>query len=81
MKLIIGKYEGTIYPEENGYTGAIELVPTARGRSACSSRRARAGPSPSPSPGSGAPNAVLPILVLVALGLVIGDLPAAIRQG
>lgn len=26
-------------------------------------------------------NAVLPILVLVALGLVIGDLPAAIRQG
>ena len=28
-----------------------------------------------------AANAVLPILVLVALGLVIGDLPAAIRQG
>lgn len=25
MKLIIGKYEGTIYPEGNGYTGAIDI--------------------------------------------------------
>jgi integrase len=25
MKIIVGKYEGTIYPEDNGYTGAIDL--------------------------------------------------------
>jgi integrase len=25
LKIIIGKYEGTIYPEDNGYTGALEL--------------------------------------------------------
>src|SRR5215472_7746317 len=25
MKLLIGKYQGTIYPEDNGYTGAIDL--------------------------------------------------------
>jgi hypothetical protein len=25
LKIIIGKYEGTIYPEGNGYTGAIDL--------------------------------------------------------
>ena len=25
MKIIIGKYEGTIYPEGNGYTGAIDI--------------------------------------------------------
>lgn len=25
MKIIIGKYEATIYPEANGYTGAIEV--------------------------------------------------------
>ena len=25
LKLIIGKYEGTIYPEGNGYTGAIDI--------------------------------------------------------
>ena len=31
MKIIIGKYEGTIYPEENGYTGAIELGTDGKG--------------------------------------------------
>jgi hypothetical protein len=25
MKIIIGKHEGTIYQEGNGYTGAIDL--------------------------------------------------------
>jgi hypothetical protein len=25
LKLIVGKYEGTIYPEGNGYTGAIDV--------------------------------------------------------
>jgi hypothetical protein len=25
LKIIIGKYEGTIYPEGNGYTGAIDI--------------------------------------------------------
>jgi hypothetical protein len=25
MKIIVGKYEGTIYPEGNGYTGAIDI--------------------------------------------------------
>jgi integrase len=29
LKLIIGKYEGTIYPEGNGYTGAIDIGPGA----------------------------------------------------
>ena len=42
-KILIGKYEATIYPEGNGYTGAIEprprrLAATARASSA------RAGP-------------------------------------
>jgi integrase len=31
MKIIIGKYEGTIYPEENGYTGAIDLGTNGKG--------------------------------------------------
>lgn len=31
MKLIIGKYEGTIYPEDNGYTGAIDLGTNGKG--------------------------------------------------
>jgi integrase len=31
-KIMIRKYEGTIYPEGNGHTGAIELEPDARGR-------------------------------------------------
>lgn len=31
MKIIIGKYEGTIYPEGNGYTGAIELGTNGKG--------------------------------------------------
>jgi hypothetical protein len=31
MKIIIGKYEGTIYAEGNGYTGAIELAVNGKG--------------------------------------------------
>jgi integrase len=31
-KIMIGKHEGTIYPEGNGYTGAIDLEPDAMGR-------------------------------------------------
>lgn len=31
MKLIIGKYEGTIYPEDNGYTGTIDLGTDGKG--------------------------------------------------
>jgi integrase len=31
MKIIIGKYEGTIYPEGNGYTGAIDLGTNGKG--------------------------------------------------
>ena len=31
MKIIIGKYEGTIYPEANGYTGAIHLGTNGKG--------------------------------------------------
>jgi hypothetical protein len=31
MKLIIGTYEGTLYPEENGQTGAIELDTDGKG--------------------------------------------------
>src|ERR1700733_15307895 len=31
MKIIIGKYEGTIYPEDNGYTGDIELDTDGKG--------------------------------------------------
>jgi integrase len=31
LKLIIGKYEGTIYPEANGYTGAIDLGTNGKG--------------------------------------------------
>jgi integrase len=31
MKILIGKYEGTIYPEGNGYTGAIEIGTNGKG--------------------------------------------------
>ena len=31
MKLIVGKYEGTIYPEGSGYTGAIDLGTDGKG--------------------------------------------------
>jgi len=31
MKILIGKYEGTIYPEDNGYTGAIDLGTNGKG--------------------------------------------------
>jgi hypothetical protein len=31
MKIIIGKYDGTIYPEANGYTGAIHLGTNGKG--------------------------------------------------
>jgi hypothetical protein len=30
-KIIIGRYEGTTYPEENGYAGAIELGTDSKG--------------------------------------------------
>ncbi len=32
MKIIIGKYEATIYPEGGGYTGAISLGSDAAGK-------------------------------------------------
>jgi hypothetical protein len=32
MKMIIGKYEATIYPEGDGWTGAISLGFDAAGR-------------------------------------------------
>ena len=44
MKVIIGKFEATIYPEGNGYTGAISLGFDAAGTRSGSS--ARAGPKP-----------------------------------
>jgi hypothetical protein len=31
MKLIIGNYEGTIYPEGSGYTGAVDLGTNGKG--------------------------------------------------
>jgi hypothetical protein len=31
MKIIIGKYEGTVYAEGNGYTGALELGTNGKG--------------------------------------------------
>jgi len=31
-KILIGKYQGTIYPEGNGYTGAIDLGYDGAGR-------------------------------------------------
>ena len=31
-KIMIGKYDATIYPEGNGYTGAIDLGVDARGK-------------------------------------------------
>jgi len=31
-KIMIGKHEGTIYPEGSGYTGAIDLEPDTIGR-------------------------------------------------
>jgi integrase len=41
MKIIIGKYEGTIYPEDNGYTGAIELGTNGKGDRNCLKRKGR----------------------------------------
>jgi hypothetical protein len=40
MKIIIGKYEGTIYPEENGYTGPSNSAPMAGVTATASSARA-----------------------------------------
>jgi integrase len=41
MKIIIGKYEGTIYPEGNGYTGAIQLGTDAKGNRTRLKRKGR----------------------------------------
>lgn len=41
MKIIIGKYEGTIYPEGNGYTGAIDLGASGRGERVRLKRKGR----------------------------------------
>jgi hypothetical protein len=40
MKMIIGEYEATIYPEGDGYTGAISLGFDAAGKCQRSSARA-----------------------------------------
>ncbi len=39
-KIMIRRYEGTIYPEGNGYTGAIDLGYNAMGRRRRIKRRA-----------------------------------------
>jgi integrase len=41
LKLIIGKYEGTIYPEDNGYIGAITLGYDGQGNRQRLKRRGR----------------------------------------
>jgi hypothetical protein len=41
LKLIIGKYEGTIYPEDNGYIGAITLGYDGQGNRQPLKRRGR----------------------------------------
>jgi hypothetical protein len=41
MKIIIGKYEGTIYVEGNGYTGAIQLGTDAKGNRTRLKRKGR----------------------------------------
>ena len=40
-KLLIGKYQATIYPEGNGYTGAIDLGYDGAGRRIRTKRKAR----------------------------------------
>ena len=41
MKILIRKYQGTIYPEDNGYTGAIDLGFDGRGNRIRIKRRGR----------------------------------------
>ena len=41
MKILIGKYQGTIYPETNGYTGSIDLGFDGRGNRIRVKRRGR----------------------------------------
>jgi integrase len=41
LKIIIGKYEGTIYPEDNGYTGALELGTNSKGERSRLKRKGR----------------------------------------
>jgi hypothetical protein len=41
LKLIIGKYEGTIYPEDNGFIGAITLGYDGKGSRQRLKRRGR----------------------------------------
>lgn len=41
MKIIIGKYQGTIYPEDNGYIGAIHLGCDGKGNRQRIKRRGR----------------------------------------
>src|SRR5260221_12370972 len=40
-KILIGKYEATIYPEGNGYTGAIDIGHDGAGRRQRIKRRGR----------------------------------------
>jgi integrase len=41
LKILIGKYEGTIYPEDNGYIGAIDLGCDGKGNRKRLKRRGR----------------------------------------
>jgi integrase len=41
LKIIIGKYEGTIYPEDNGYTGALEISTNGKGERVRLKRKGR----------------------------------------
>jgi integrase len=41
LKILIGKYEGTIYPEDNGYIGSIELGCDGKGNRKRLKRRGR----------------------------------------
>ena len=41
MKILIRKYQGTIYPETNGYTGSIDLGFDGRGNRIRIKRRGR----------------------------------------
>lgn len=41
MKIIIGKYQGTVYPEDNGYIGAIHLGEDGKGKRQRLKRRGR----------------------------------------
>lgn len=47
MKILIGKCEGTIYPEGSGYTGAIDLGADGKGGRNRLKRKARTNWLPS----------------------------------